>query len=142
MREDPEISQTQTRNPAKQDDCPKGNLEEMPHKVIQTAARAGLSVLLCVCPHTLYSQPNKCSLAALLSVSMWKFTSTRLAGPRPSLASAPGTRRLPSSVLPTPPCLGLGQEPSPASSTATGSESSWKSMRQKPMSTDRRTVPR
>lgn len=51
----------------------------MPIKVIQTAARAGLSALLCVCPHTVLSA-NKCSLAALLSVSMWKFTSTRLAG--------------------------------------------------------------
>ena len=49
MWEDAEIYQIQTQNQAKQDDWPKETWKKMPHKMIQTASKARLSLSLPMC---------------------------------------------------------------------------------------------
>ena len=74
--EDPEIHQIQTRNQTKQDDWPKETWKKIPHKVIQTASRAWLSLSLPMYLSTctvLFFLLVSTLLILLLTVSMWKF---------------------------------------------------------------------
>ena len=69
--------QIQTPKQAKQGTWPKETQENCPIKAIQTTrARPSLSPPMCLHPHVLFFLINT-GLASLLSVSMWKLTSTQ-----------------------------------------------------------------
>ena len=70
--------QIQTHKQAKQGAWPKETQETCPIKAIQTTrARPSLSLPRCLHPHVLFFLLINHGLASLLSVSMWKLTSTQ-----------------------------------------------------------------